>query len=1362
MGAVFFQFFNVKQVSALSPTSPIYTVYRDTTWLESITSTTQPLSWDTEISENGGIPADGTHTSFNLSDGWHYLLMYSVPVRSSAWTNRSEVQSWIQINWSTDSEYGYSSSYIRRTNNDFEWYNESAAVLDVSAGDDISINIQKTDSNSATVERTPGRSGINILKLDDDWEYARLRPSVSQAITTSWTDVDLGTVDELDASGFSVSWNDVTLSSVGKYLVTYNVWAITTGTDRTNNEMRLTLDGLEIEATRSNTYIRAQNGSYTGISSFVGIIETTSMTQVLNMEIMRTSTMQGTTNDTVIWKTWLTITKLPDNADYVRMSELGGGQDITTSANTPMTFDTTLEQWDSLVHSSVTKSEIDVISSGDYMLFHSIYNNRTDTSNGPRENPYLEWQVSWSTVEYWVSWSYNRNANDGDGISNSSHSSAWIILPSLTTGDTIELTETNEATAGSSTYSAWYMWIQWVDLASLFSTTAYLSQLSYRWRDDNSDFDVDAGWLASENTNISNVSKDETLRLRMKVENTSWYTYNTDSRFEIQWAETSSTCLSSLSWTSISDANDDWEMVDTSHISPNAETSSTQLLANISGNTHLQSEWYHNEDGESSVTLANIFVDNSQKEYEFSINATAYTQDNNIYCFRLYDISSADTLWINNYAKLQMWSTAVVLADVWGEAGSVLSELDGAWSTITFDGGPYTTPVIVWRTNTYNDGNEALVFEAKNVTSTTAEIRLCDSQASNAIGCDSHAVETIWYIVVDVSQVSSVDGIDAGIFSADESFDTAGWSITTSYSETFSNTPYVFTSVQSTNGNGPVVTRVSSSSISDFTGGICQQNSQDGCNATHVAETFGWIAVDPTMNPFMIDMDIGSGASNATSSIWTSASFSTSFDTIPIAVSQTITNNGWQDVQVDEIQNITLTGMDYRACELDDDDDCDGHNSDTLVWLALEEWVFASEYYLNETYYRWYENNGLITPDTALADENTTLSSLPVSEEIRLRMLIQNSEINLPSSVLNLQLQYWSGVSCDSIVTWTNVWASWGWEDWLHYDNVWVTDGDTLTSSLLFWWSHNLQSYSESLPTVSNPNAIPAWEWGEWDFSLIKNAGATWDEYCFRVVTQTDDEIEYSSYAMINTSDSIDPVINSYTPGSWSLLPVWNFEITYLYSDADSGIDITNVDFILQKWDGVLWWSDISGLNSSLNLLTVSSATYDVAGLIYGKYRGAFEIYDIAGNSSYVIHEFYVDEIEFTVSRSEVDIWTIAQSWIQYDSADEIIITVSTVWAWFDVSMVESSILNEWSEDLLSWDGSEWYGYDQSPYSWTITNYSSSTQVIWSELKNPHPDGDKYTYTYTLKYSALLWDLNDFISGDYEGGVDFQINLSYN
>ena len=109
-------------------------------------------------------------------------------------------------------------------------------------------------------------------------------------------------------------------------------------------------------------------------------------------------------------------------------------------------------------------------------------------------------------------------------------------------------------------------------------------------------------------------------------------------------------------------------------------------------------------------------------------------------------------------------------------------------------------------------------------------------------------------------------------------------------------------------------------------------------------------------------MDIGTSLAEPFSGTWIPTTFSTSFDTIPVGLMQAVTNNGGQDVQIDEIQNMTLSGMEYRSCELDNDDDCDTHNPDTLRWIAIEEGVFANEYILDKTHYRWYDNNASLTP----------------------------------------------------------------------------------------------------------------------------------------------------------------------------------------------------------------------------------------------------------------------------------------------------------------------------------------------------------------------------------------------------------------
>lgn len=110
----------ISQATAQSPALPIFSVHRDAIGLENITATAQSLSWDTPVSTNAAIPIDGAKTSFDLTVGGHYLVMYSVPVRSTGGENRSEIQSWLRINGVTNSPYSYASSYIRRADDDFE------------------------------------------------------------------------------------------------------------------------------------------------------------------------------------------------------------------------------------------------------------------------------------------------------------------------------------------------------------------------------------------------------------------------------------------------------------------------------------------------------------------------------------------------------------------------------------------------------------------------------------------------------------------------------------------------------------------------------------------------------------------------------------------------------------------------------------------------------------------------------------------------------------------------------------------------------------------------------------------------------------------------------------------------------------------------------------------------------------------------------------------------------------------------------------------------------------------------------------------------------------------------------------------
>ncbi|MFC1686501.1 hypothetical protein ACFLZS_01010 [Patescibacteria group bacterium] len=155
-------------------------IYRESTGVDAIGTSVTDIDWDTTVNEGSGFTLQGNNIDVDLADAGHYLAMYAVPTQTSGGTNRSEIQSWLRINDTTDLAYGRGQAYIRRTGGADEGYNSGAAIIDVSAGDDVRVQMQRTDSNTGTVQRRADKSGINLLKLDDTWDYIRTRPSSNQ------------------------------------------------------------------------------------------------------------------------------------------------------------------------------------------------------------------------------------------------------------------------------------------------------------------------------------------------------------------------------------------------------------------------------------------------------------------------------------------------------------------------------------------------------------------------------------------------------------------------------------------------------------------------------------------------------------------------------------------------------------------------------------------------------------------------------------------------------------------------------------------------------------------------------------------------------------------------------------------------------------------------------------------------------------------------------------------------------------------------------------------------------------------------------------------------------------------------------
>jgi len=238
-------------------------------------------------------------------------------------------------------------------------------------------------------------------------------------------------------------------------------------------------------------------------------------------------------------------------------------------------------------------------------------------------------------------------------------------------------------------------------------------------------------------------------------------------------------------------------------------------------------------------------------------------------------------------------------------------------------------------------------------------------------------------------------------------------------------------------------------------------------------------------------------------------------------------------------------------------------------------------------------------------------------------------------------------------------------------------------------------------------------------------------------------------------SDTTPPTIDSTNFASGSLLPGGNHDIIITYSDADSWIDSASTIMQLYKWDWVsAYGPNIAGTGITFNSASTSTASYSTNNLSFGRYQYRFSISDNAGNPIVYIHDFYIDEPEFTISTSEIDVGTLT-TWTGIFSPS-VTITVRTVGAAFDVTMNRSSSLSEGIENIPSYNGTIGYGYQQVP--WTISEIWINENIA-TQTASIDTNGFKNTYTYDIEIWAII-DMQQ-TAGDYMWNLDFSINLTY-
>lgn len=336
----------------------------------------------------------------------------------------------------------------------------------------------------------------------------------------------------------------------------------------------------------------------------------------------------------------------------------------------------------------------------------------------------------------------------------------------------------------------------------------------------------------------------------------------------------------------------------------------------------------------------------------------------------------------------------------------------------------------------------------------------------------------------------------------------------------------------------------------------------------------------------------------------------------------------------------------------------------------------------------------------------------------------------IPSSVFNIDVNY------DDTESWVNTWSiilnlyKWNWSSY------W---SDIAQNYVNFSWA-TINATWALFPTSS----LPEWQY-KVKFSI---EDTTWNIWI------TD------SVFFVTGWDYTWPIVVFNHPYNWLLRPNTNFDLNISYSDPETWVNTWAIAWTLKKWDWVsTYWPDISGtyVNFTWGTITATWAIYPISKLWFWKYQMAYSIENNNAVTSTWTLEFYIDEPEFIISTWSLDIW-ILEPWIKKFSDNEFLITVKTVWAWFDLVLSKTANFLNWTIEIIDWDWSKWIWYEVYPYSDTINVIWTDT-IIRSESWSINTNWEKNIYQYFIQMWALIDE--EQAAWIYEWYIKYNIKLNY-
>ncbi|RME53825.1 hypothetical protein D6783_00800, partial [Candidatus Woesearchaeota archaeon] len=383
-----------------------------------------------------------------------YRVSYGVGFTRPASNTRVEHFAKVTVN-GADANACWSQTYTRGSTDSLEGVATADCLLNLSAGDNVSIVAGRSSSSSAAATVWGNHTWLHMQFLHAP-DVAMIRDSVGGDSMDSTTGVviDWNVAERVDSSfNFTPTSTNVTILKTGLYRVSYGIAIHEAGGGiRYGGDVRLLVNGNTVPVGASYTYVRGDTSSEDGVATSDALIEL-SAGDVIQVRGRRESSASAAVS-VFGGRTWLDVERVPDgDANVAILHDLAGGQSVNTVTGTDINF-ATVNRSDS--HFIIVDSNtVEVNHTGLYRVSYNVYENRS--SGSTRLELFGVLRLNGADAPVCASQGYNRGAQGSEDTYESSNFASCLVQ--LSQGDRLEVrvgrsssSSATITTAGGRTY----------------------------------------------------------------------------------------------------------------------------------------------------------------------------------------------------------------------------------------------------------------------------------------------------------------------------------------------------------------------------------------------------------------------------------------------------------------------------------------------------------------------------------------------------------------------------------------------------------------------------------------------------------------------------------------------------------------------------------------------------------------------------------------------------------------------------------------------------------------------------------------------------------------------------------------------